>query len=144
MCVCMCVVYKCMGSYICLCMYLILLLDCKDTFDKYADLYIYIYVRKKTKDIFLFSATSSNIHHYFNNSFDEFKVLKKLIITEMFNINFHSKFIKFGLFCFFLHLFIYVRKTKHDIYLYLYIYTYHGLFFLAEMNRSTSLNKSQA
>ena len=31
-------------------------------------------------------------HLYFNNSFHEFKVLKK-VMSEMFNINFHDKFI---------------------------------------------------
>ena len=37
---------------------------------------------------------------FFNNALHEFKILKKLIITETFNIGFHDKFIKFGLFSF--------------------------------------------
>ena len=46
-----------------------------------------------------------NIDHYFNKTFHNFKVLNKVIITEMFNVNFHNKFTKFGLIVFasFLH-----------------------------------------
>ena len=43
---------------------------------------------------FFSSVISSNIHHYFN-IFDEFKILKKIITTEIYNINFHNKFLKF-------------------------------------------------
>ena len=56
--------------------------------------------------IFLFIGTffspviSSNIYRYFNNIFHEFKVMKKVIITEMFNANFHNKFIKFWIILF--------------------------------------------
>ena len=67
---------------------------------------------------FLFSCYSPS-----NNTFQEFKVLKK-VITETFNINFHNKFIKFGSFCFstFLH---YTHTHTHTyIYIYIYIYTY--------------------
>ena len=41
-----------------------------------------------------------NIYRYFTNTFLEFKVLKKVIITEMFNVDFHdfSWFIKFWTF----------------------------------------------
>ena len=38
---------------------------------------------------------------YSNYTFHEFKVLKKVIIPEMFNIDFHNKFFQFGLFCLF-------------------------------------------
>ena len=67
--------------------------------------------------IFLFIHTfspviSSNIHRYFNNTFHEFKALNKVITTETFNVDFHCKFVKFGLFCFF--------------YLLSYIYIYSG------------------
>ena len=58
-------------------------------------------------------AFSSNIHRYFNNTFHEFKHLKKVIITETFNVNFYNRFIKFCLFLFFLLFFIYI---------YIYIY----------------------
>ena len=40
---------------------------------------------------FFSPAILSNFHHYFNNSFHEFKVLKIVIVTETFNIDFHSK-----------------------------------------------------
>ena len=50
---------------------------------------------------FFFPAISSNIHCYSNNTFHKFKVLKKVIMAETFNVDFHNKFIKFGLFCFF-------------------------------------------
>ena len=39
---------------------------------------------------------SANIHRSFNNTFHEFKVLKEVIITETFNVDFHNKFIKLG------------------------------------------------
>ena len=42
----------------------------------------------------------TNIHQYLNNTFHEFKVLKKVIKTEIFYIDFHNEFIKFGLFYF--------------------------------------------
>ena len=35
------------------------------------------------------------------------KVLKKVIKIETFNVDFHNKFIKYGLFCFFFPSFIY-------------------------------------
>ena len=35
------------------------------------------------------------IHQYFNNTFNEFKVLKKVTVTETFNIDFLNKFIEF-------------------------------------------------
>ena len=58
-------------------------------------------------------AISSNNHCYFNNIFHEFKVLKKVIITKMFNVDFHNKFIKFGLFCFlYFSLYVCVKNTK--------------------------------
>ena len=51
---------------------------------------------------------STNIHYYLNNTFHEFKALKKVIKTKTYNIDFHNKFIKFGLFCFFYFLHKYV------------------------------------
>ena len=57
---------------------------------------------------------SSNIYRYFNNSFHEFKVLKKVIVTETFNVDFRNKFIKFWSILFFQLFFIY-------IYIYIYI-----------------------
>ena len=46
----------------------------------------------------LFSlAILSNINRYFHNTFHEYKALKKAIITETFRVDFHNKFIKFGL-----------------------------------------------
>ena len=49
---------------------------------------------------FFSPVTYSNIYRYFNNTFHEFKVLKLVIITETFNVDFHYKLIKFGLFGF--------------------------------------------
>ena len=43
----------------------------------------------------IFTIISSNIHRYFINIFHEFKVLKKFITTETFNVDFHNKFFKF-------------------------------------------------
>ena len=61
-----------------------------------------------------FSPTiSSNIHRNFNNTFHEFKVLKKIVINETFNVDFHHKFIKIWIICFFFLLFL--------IYIYIYI-----------------------
>ena len=57
---------------------------------------------------FFFPVISSNIHCYFNNIFHAFKVLKKFITTEMFNINFYNKFIKFWIISFFQLFFIYI------------------------------------
>ena len=65
---------------------------------------------------FFTPANSLNIHHYFNYTFHEFKVLKKDIITGTFNVDFHYKFIKF-LFILFFYFFSY-------IYIYIYIYVY--------------------
>ena len=45
-----------------------------------------------------------------NNSFHEFKVLKKLIITRTFNGNFHCKNIKFCIILFFLFYFTHTHK----------------------------------
>ena len=71
--------------------------------------------RKESTQIQIFSHTISlNIHHCFNNTFYEFKVLKKVITAKMFNINFHNEFIEFGLFCFF----------YFSSYIYIYIYIY--------------------
>ena len=64
-----------------------------------------------------------NIHRYFNNTFHEFKVLKKVIITETFNVNFHNKFIKFGLFCFF-RFSSYFIGFNFLVYFHIYIYIY--------------------
>ena len=50
------------------------------------------------------------MHCYFNKTFHEFKVLKKVFITETINVDFHNKFTNYELFCFsiFLHIYIYV------------------------------------
>ena len=47
------------------------------------------------------SPVLSNIHRYFINIFHEFKIMKKVITTETFNVDFHNKFIKFLIICFF-------------------------------------------
>ena len=44
---------------------------------------------------------SSKIHRYFNDIFHELNILKKVITTETFNVNFHYKFIKFWIILFF-------------------------------------------
>ena len=65
---------------------------------------------------FLFSSFSSNIHCYFNNIFHEFKVLKK-VITEMFNVNFHNKFLKFWVVSFFKFSWYHnqkIQQTQHE------------------------------
>ena len=54
----------------------------------------------------------SNIYHYFKNIFHECKVLKKVITTEIFNIHFQNKFIKFGIICFFDFSFISIYIDK--------------------------------
>ena len=62
------------------------------------------------------------LHRYLNNTLYEFKVLKKVIKTEMFNVDIHDNFNKCGLFCFFSFLHIYI------IYIYIYIYIYSASF----------------
>ena len=59
-------------------------------------LWIFLFIH-----IFFSAVILLNIHHYFNKIFHEFKVLKKVFTTKMFNVDFHNKFIKFGLFYFF-------------------------------------------
>ena len=88
----------------------------------YIYIYIYIEVNKEIKSdcyesfFFLYThfspAISSNIHHYFNNIFHEFKVLKKVITTKTFNVNFHNSS-NFEIFCFsiFLHIYSGVMDT---------------------------------
>ena len=44
---------------------------------------------------FFSPVTSLNIYFYFNKTFHEFKVLKKVIVTETFNVDFHNKFLNF-------------------------------------------------
>ena len=56
----------------------------------------------------------------FHNTFHGFKVLKKVKITKMFNVDFYDQFIEFGLFYFFLLFFILLDL----IYLFTYIYIY--------------------
>ena len=106
----------------------------------YIYIYIYTVMNLSFKHI-SFSPISTNIHHYFNNTFREFKVLKKVIIAETFNVDFHNKFIKFSLFCFF--------YFSLYIYIYIYVYIYVRKFFFCccwfkerksnyfKMNRST-------
>ena len=65
---------------------------------------------------FLSPAISSNIHCYFINIVHEFKVLKRVITTAIFNVAFHITFIKFSIICFF--------KCSSYIYIYIYIYIY--------------------
>ena len=67
-----------------------------------------------------------NIHHYFKNFFHEFKSPKKDIITETFNVDFHNKFIKFGLFFFstFLHTVRFNFLLYFHIYMYIYVCVY--------------------
>ena len=70
-------------------------------------------------------AFSWNTNHYFNNSFHEFKVLKKIIRAETFNVSFHNKFIKFWIILFFLLFFILLDLISlFYIYIYIYIYIY--------------------
>ena len=57
---------------------------------------------------FLSPVISSNILHYFNNVFHEFQLLKKVITTETFNIDFHNKFIRFWIILLFQLFYIYV------------------------------------
>ena len=52
------------------------------------------------KHTFFSPVISSNIGRYFNNTFHEFKVLKKVIITETFNFNLDNKLIRFWIICF--------------------------------------------
>ena len=70
--------------------------------------------------IFLFIHTffsptiSSNFHLYFNSTFHEFIVLKKVIITETFNVAFHYRFIKICIILFFYfssYIYIYISKV---------------------------------
>ena len=64
---------------------------------------------------FISPAISSNIHRYFNNTFHEFKVLKKVTITETFNVDFHNKFIRFWIiwfFSFFSYIYIYIERER--------------------------------
>ena len=76
---------------------------------------------------FFSPAISSNIHRHFNNTFHESKV-RKVIFTEKFNVDFHNKFIRFGLISFFYFFFLYIyiytytpAKKKN-----IYIYTQEG------------------
>ena len=39
------------------------------------------------------------IYRYINYTFHEFKILKRAIITETFNVDFHNKLIKFWVIC---------------------------------------------
>ena len=74
----------------------------------------------------------SNIHCYFNNSFHEFKILKKIIITKMFNVDFHYKFIKFLIICFFnflSHIYVCIHTQQVCVFVYtvcvcVYTHTY--------------------
>ena len=55
---------------------------------------------------------------HFKNTFHELKVLKKVIITETFNIDFHNKLINIGLFCFFVCLFFGVFFSTFSTFFY--------------------------
>ena len=63
-----------------------------------------------------------NIYRYFNNTFYKFKILKKIIITETVNVDFHNEFIKFGLFVVFFFYFLHTVGFNFLIYIYIYIY----------------------
>ena len=55
---------------------------------------------------FFFLAISSSIHRYFNNTFREFKAMKKVISTGTFNVDFIINSLNLGLFSFFKLFFI--------------------------------------
>ena len=63
----------------------------------------------------------NSIHRHFKNTFHEFKVQKKVIITETFNIDFRNKFIKFFIILFFLFFFI---QFDLIFLIYFHIYSY--------------------
>ena len=67
---------------------------------------------------------SLNIHNYLNNTFHESKVLKKVMITAMFNVDFQNKFIKFLIILFFLLFFILLDLISLFTSIYIYIYIY--------------------
>ena len=68
----------------------------------------------------LFSRYFIKHQSLFNNFFDEFKVLKKVFITVMLNIDFHNKFIKFWIIC------LFNFSSYRWIYSFIYIYIYTG------------------
>ena len=73
--------------------------------------------------IFISPVISSNIHCY-SNIFQEFNVLKEVITTETFIVDFHYKFIKFWRnFSTILHSFEFISLFT-SIYIYIYIYIY--------------------
>ena len=72
---------------------------------EYAVIFLFIHT-------FFFPVISSNIHCYFYKIFHEFSVLKKLILTKTFNIDFHYKFIKFWIILFFQLFLIYICIFK--------------------------------
>ena len=64
-------------------------------------------------NIFFSPVISTNTLWYLKNTFHEFKVLKKVIKNETFNIDFHYEFIEFWI--------IFLLFSLH-IYIYIYIY----------------------
>ena len=58
------------------------------------------------------------------NTFHKSKVLKKVITTETFNVEFYNDFIKFWITLFFSTFFYTHTHTHTDIYIYIYIYIY--------------------
>ena len=97
-CVCVCVCVQCaMGARVCMCV-----CDCKKML-----LWIFLFIHT-----FFSPVISSNVHRY-SNIFHE--VLKRVITTEILNIDFHNKFLKFWNILLLQHISIY-------IYIYIYIY----------------------
>ena len=75
--------------------------------------------------IFFYPVISPKIHHYFNDIFHEFKILKKVITTETFYVDFHYTFNKFWIILFF-QLFFILSDLRSYLrpYIYIYIYIY--------------------
>ena len=48
------------------------------------------------------------------------KILKKVIITETFNVDFHNKFVKFWIICF--STIFHIEALSLSLYIYIYIY----------------------
>ena len=114
--------------------------------DIYIYIYIYIYIwrwRKVEKNKIIqnficvvkggMNIISSNIRHYFNNTFHEFKILKKVFKPKRSTSTSIINSSNFGLFClsiflhtvrfnsliYFIYIYIYI-----NIYIYIYIYIY--------------------
>ena len=73
---------------------------------------------------FFYAVSLSNIHRYFNNNFHKFKVLKKIITTETFNVDSHNNFIKLWI--------IFFNFSSYDR-IYLLIYAYIIIYIIARL-----------